>query len=68
MVCKGEHPIAAMWLGMTNSNCAISSQVLSDLSYNDEDKEKALKLLDNFVNNFAKWGSPVYKDLHICYS
>ena len=39
---------------MTNSNRAIATKVISDLSYGDEDKEKALQLLNNFVNNFAK--------------
>ena len=54
IVCKEDDPIAATWLIMTNSNCAIATQVISDLSYRDEDKEKALELLNNFVNNFAK--------------
>jgi hypothetical protein len=54
IVCKEDDPIAATWLVMTNSNCAIATQVISDLSYRDEDKEKALELLNNFVNNFAK--------------
>ena len=54
VVCKDNDPIAITWLTITNSSCAISSQVLSDLSYGDEDKEKALQLLNNFVNNFAK--------------
>ena len=54
IVCKEDDPIAATWLIMTNSNCAIITNVISDLSYRDEDKEKALELLNNFVNNFAK--------------
>ena len=54
IVCKEDDPIAAVWLIMTNSNRAIATQVISDLSYGDEDKEKALQLLNNFVNNFAK--------------
>ena len=54
IVCKEDDPIAAAWLVMTNSNCAIITNIISDLSYKDEDKEKALKLLNNFVNNFAK--------------
>ena len=54
IVCKEDDPIAVVWLIMTNSNRAIATQVISDLSYGDEDKEKALQLLNNFVNNFAK--------------
>jgi hypothetical protein len=54
IVCKEDDPIAAAWLVMTNSDCAIITNIISDLSYKDEDKEKALKLLNNFVNNFAK--------------
>jgi len=54
IVCKEYDPIAAAWLIMTNSNCAIITNIISDLSYRDEDKEKALELLNNFVNNFAK--------------
>ena len=54
IVCKEDDPIAAAWLIMTNSNCAIITNIISDLSYRDEDKEKALELLNNFVNNFAK--------------
>jgi hypothetical protein len=54
IVCKEDDPIAATWLTMTNSSCAIITNVISDLSYRDEDKEKALQLLNNFVNNFAK--------------
>ena len=54
IVCKEDDPIAATWLIMTNSNCAIITNIISDLSYRDEDKEKALELLNNFVNNFAK--------------
>ena len=54
IVCKEDDPIAVVWLIMTNSNRAIATKVISDLSYGDEDKEKALQLLNNFVNNFAK--------------
>ena len=54
MVCKGEHPIAAMWLGMTNSNCALPTAAISDVSYRDDDRKQALQLLTNFVSNFAK--------------
>ena len=54
MVCKENDPIAACWLIITNSKCAISTDTIFDLSYKDEDKEKALNLLINFVNNFAK--------------
>ena len=54
IVCKEDDPIAVVWLIMTNSNRAIATKVISDLYYGDEDKEKALQLLNNFVNNFAK--------------
>ena len=28
MVCKDNHPIAAMWLGLTNSHCALPTACL----------------------------------------
>ena len=54
IVCKEEDPIAAMWLGMTNSNCAVPTAAISDPNYRDEDRGSALQLLTNFVTNFAK--------------
>ena len=54
MVCKGEDPIAAMWLWMTNSKTAIPAVVISDKSYRDTDRSDALQLLVNFTTDFAK--------------
>lgn len=54
MVCKGEDPIAAMWLWMTNSKVAFPAVVISDKSYRDTDRSDALQLLINFTTDFAK--------------
>ena len=54
MVCKGDDPIAAMWLWMTNSKTAIPAVVVSDKSYQDSDRSDALQLLINFTTDFAK--------------
>lgn len=54
MVCKGNDPIAAMWLWMTNSKMAIPAVVVSDKSYRDSDRSDALQLLINFTTDFAK--------------
>ena len=45
MVCKGDDPIAAMWLWMTNSKVAFPAVVISDKSYRDTDRSDALQLL-----------------------
>jgi len=54
IVCKEEDPIAAMWLGMTNSNCSLPTAAISDPEYKDTDRKKAIQLLVNFVTNFSK--------------
>jgi len=54
MVCKGEDPIAAMWLWMTNSKVAFPAVVISDKSYRDTDRSDALQLLVDFTTNFAE--------------
>ena len=54
MVCKNDDPIAAMWLGMTNSNCALPTAAISDPTYRDEDRNEAIQLLVTFVTDFAK--------------
>ncbi len=54
MVCKDDHPIAAMWLGLTNSHCALPTAAISDPEYRDKDRKKAIQLLVNFVTDFAK--------------
>ena len=54
MVCKGDDPIAAMWLWMTNSKTAIPAVVVSDKSYQDTDRSDALQLLVNFTTDFAQ--------------
>lgn len=54
MVCKGDDPIAAMWLFMTNSKTAIPAVVISDKHYRDTDRSDALQLLVNFTTDFAK--------------
>ena len=54
MVCKGEDPIAAMWLWMTNSKVAFPAVVISDKSYRDTDRSDALQLLIDFTTDFAK--------------
>ena len=54
MVCKGDDPIAAMWLWMTNSSMAIPAAIVDDKSYCDIDKDDALQLLINFTTDFAK--------------
>jgi hypothetical protein len=54
MVCKDEHPIAAMWLNLTNSHTAFLSAAISDPDYKDSDRKEAIQLLLNFVTDFAK--------------
>lgn len=54
MVCKGDDPIAAMWLYMTNSKTAIPAVVISDKSYKDTDRSDALQLLLDFTTDFAE--------------
>jgi len=54
IVCKGEDPICAMWLSLTNTNCALPTAAISDPDYRDEDRKDAIQLLTNFVTNFAK--------------
>ena len=54
MVCKGNDPIAAMWLWMTNSKMAIPAVVVSDKSYRDSDRSDALQLLLDFTTDAAK--------------
>lgn len=67
MVCKGSHPIAAMWLWLTNSKTAIPAVVVADKYYKDDDRSEALELLVDFTTDFAKqmgfkyafaWGKP----------
>jgi len=54
MVCKDQHPIASVWLGMTNSHCALLTNVISDPDYKDKDKNEAIQLLTNFAMDFSK--------------
>ncbi len=54
MVCKDDHPIASIWLGMTNSHCALLTDVISDPDYKDKDRKKAIQLLINFAMDFSK--------------
>jgi hypothetical protein len=54
IVCKDEDPICAMWLSLTNTNCALPTAAISDPEYRDEDRKEAIQLLTNFVTNFAK--------------
>ncbi len=54
VVCKGEDPIAAMWLWMTNSKTAIPAVVLADKYYRDTDRSDALQLLVDFTTEFAE--------------
>lgn len=54
MVCNGNHPIAAMWLWITNSKTAIPAVVVSDQDYKDSDRDEALQLLVDFTTDFAK--------------
>ena len=54
MVCKGNDPIAAMWLWITNSKTAIPAVVIADKSYRDTDRSDALQLLIDFTTDFAK--------------
>ena len=54
MVCKDNDPIAAMWLSLTNTNCAVPTSAISDPSYRDSDRHLAILLLTNFLTNFAK--------------
>ena len=54
MVCKGNYPIAAMWLGMSNTNAAVPTATISNPLYRDNDRMKGIQLLVNFVTNFAK--------------
>ena len=54
VVCKDNHPIAAMWLWLTNSKTAIPAVVVSDKNYRDEDRSDALQLLVDFTTDFAE--------------
>jgi len=54
LVCEDKHPIAAMWLNLTNSQVASPTSVVSDPSYRDKNRKEALQLLVNFTTNFAK--------------
>ena len=54
MVCKGDYPIAAMWLWITNSQTAIPAVVIADKFYRDTDRSDALQLLIDFTTDFAK--------------
>ena len=54
MVCKGDDPIAAMWLWLTNSKTAIPAVVVSDKDYQDSDRSDALQLLVDFTTDFAE--------------
>ena len=54
MVCKENHPIAAMWLWLTNSKTAIPAVVISDKDYRDTDRSDALELLVDYTTDFAK--------------
>ena len=50
----GNYPIAAMWLGMSNTNAAVPTATISNPLYRDNDRMKGIQLLVNFVTNFAK--------------
>ena len=54
VVCKDNHPIAAMWLWLTNSKTAIPAVVISDKDYKDTDRSEALQLLIDFTTDFAE--------------
>ena len=54
MVCKGDDPIAAMWLWMTNSKTAIPAVMVADKDYRDTDRSDALQLLMDFTTDFAE--------------
>jgi len=54
MVCKGDHPVAAMWLWLTNSKTAIPAVVIADKDYRDTDRSDALQLLVDFTTDFAE--------------
>ena len=54
VVCKGDHPVAAMWLWLTNSKTAIPAVVISDRDYKDTDRSDALQLLVDFTTDFAE--------------
>ena len=54
IVCKGDTPIAAAWLYMTNSGMAFVAPVVSDKGYRDTDRKDALSLLIHFTTQFAK--------------
>lgn len=53
MVCKGEDPIAAAWLYVTNSKMCFIAPVVSDKFYRDTDREEAFKMLLHFTTEFA---------------
>jgi len=54
LVCEDTHPIAAMWLNLTNSGIASPTSVVSDPSYRDKNRKEAIQLLLNFVTDFAR--------------
>ena len=54
MVCKEDHPVAAMWLWITNSKTAIPAVVVSDKDYKDADRSDALELLVDYTTDFAE--------------
>ncbi len=54
MVCKDNHPIAAIWLYLGNGNCTLPTAAISDPEYRDTDRKKAIQLLVDFITDFSK--------------
>ena len=53
IVTKGEKPVAACWLYVTNSKMAFIAPVVADKFYRDTDREEAIKLLIHYTTQFA---------------
>ena len=54
VVCKGDDPIGAMWLYLTNAKTCIPTFMISDKDYKDVDKKEALQLLMDFTTDFGE--------------
>jgi hypothetical protein len=54
LVHNEKQPIAAMWLGLTNSNSALPTAAISDPKYRGKDRKDAISFLLSHVTNHAK--------------
>lgn len=53
MICKGEEPVMAGFLYLTNSKVAWLEWIVSNPDYREDDRKEALELLINTLENVA---------------